>query len=287
MFLEAMTRRITIALLAMMPMIASAQEIIYSKNDSIAIEKILQQHSTAEYGSKGELTLAIALEFIGKDYIANTLENGTEEPLFISCDRLDCSTFVELATAISMSASQDGNHFDDVCSNLEKLRYRGGKREGYASRLHYTSWWIADNIEKGLIEEVTCETEHCTRILELNFMSTHPDSYLLLKGDTAMQARIAELEKPFRGVATNYIPKAKLNCGKEVLNIRDGDIIALVTTIKGLDISHVGFAYWKGNSLHMLHASSAQSKVIKDTQTLFDYQKNKSKQIGIRVLRLK
>ena len=64
-------------------------------------------------------------------------------------------------------------------------------------------------------------------------------------------------------------------------------IIALVTTVKGLDISHVGFAYWNDGTLHLLHASSGTGKVIKDTVTLFNYQKNRNKQIGIRVLRLK
>lgn len=71
-----------------------------------------------------------------------------------------------------------------------------------------------------------------------------------------------------------------------MLKIADGDIIALVTTIDGLDISHVGFAFWKDGKLHLLHASSAEGKVIMDTTTLYDYQKNKRTQIGIRVLRI-
>ena len=190
----------------------------------------------------------------------------------------------------NVSLVLSGNYkknFDDVCKNLEMLRYKGGVRNGYPSRLHYTSWWIADNMTKGIIEEVTGHTKHETQILELDFMSTHPDSYPLLKEDYAMRAQIAELEKPFQGIATNYIPKSLLNKGKEVLEIRNGDIIALVTTVKGLDISHVGFAYWNDGTLHLLHASSGKGKVIKDTVTLFNYQKNRNKQIGIRVLRLK
>ena len=282
-----MIKKIITSLLALLPMMIAAQDIIYSKSDSIAIEKILSKHQAGEYSNKGELSLAIAHEFIGKKYVANTLENGAEEPLFISCDRLDCSTFVELVTAISLTVIQNKKNFDDVCKNLEMLRYKGGVRNGYPSRLHYTSWWIADNMTKGIIEEVTGHTKHETQILELDFMSTHPDSYPLLKEDYAMRAQIAELEKPFRGIATDYIPKSLLNKDKEVLEIRNGDIIALVTTVKGLDISHVGFAYWNDGTLHLLHASSGKGKVIKDTVALFNYQKNRNKQIGIRVLRLK
>ena len=109
-----MIKKIITSLLALLPMMIAAQDIIYSKSDSIAIEKILSKHQAGEYSNKGELSLAIAHEFIGKKYVANTLENGAEEPLFISCDRLDCSTFVELVTAISLTVIQNKKNFDDV-----------------------------------------------------------------------------------------------------------------------------------------------------------------------------
>ena len=282
-----MIKKIAMTLFALLPMMTIAQDIIYDKSDSIVIEKILKKHSAKKYGNKGELTLAIAQEFIGKKYVAGTLENGAAEPLFISCEKFDCSTFVELVTAISLTASQHGDSFYDVCKNLEKLRYREGARNGYLSRLHYISWWIADNTAKGIIDDVTGHTEHESRKQILDFMSTHPDGYPLLKGDSAMQEQIAALEKPFCGTEVLYIAKAILNRGKEMLDIRNGDIIALVTTIKGLDTSHVGFAYWNDGRLHLLHASSDKGKVIKDTTTLFNYQKNKSKQIGIKVIRVR
>lgn len=279
-------RNIAIALLVLFPVLAAAQEIICGKSDSIAIERILLRHSTAEYSSQGELVLAIAQEFIGRKYVSGTLENGYDEPLYISCDSLDCTTFVELVTAIAMSISGKECNFGGVCSNLQRIRYRGGVRDGYASRLHYTSWWIADNAERGILKDVTCNTEHRQRTLELDFMSTHPGSYPMLKEDTAMQAKIAKMEEPFRRVQDKYIPKELLSRGKETLKINNGDIIALATAIDGLDISHVGFAYWCGNRLHLLHASSSKKEVIKDPVTLFDYQKEKSRQIGIKAIRI-
>mgnify|MGYP003311338130 CR=1 FL=1 len=100
------------------------------------------------------------------------------------------------------------------------------------------------------------------------------------------EQRIEELEKPFRGISSSYIPKECLNDKENIKHIKNGDIIALVTTVAGLDIAHVGFAYWKEGNLHLLHASSAKSKVIKDPLTLYEYQKNKKRQIGIKVLRI-
>ena len=282
-----MKRGITFILLFLLPLLATAQNAIYTTNDSTAIESILHKHSSRKYTNTGELALAVAQEFLGSKYIAGTLENGYDEPLYISCTKLDCTTFVELVTAITLSIKEKEASFPTVCRNLEKIRYRGGIRDGYASRLHYTTWWIADNIRKGIIEEVTGCSTHKHQQLQLDFMTTHPESYAMLKNNTAMQARIAEHEIPFRGIDIPYIPKEELNKGKEILHIRNGDIIALVTTIKGLDVTHVGFAFWKKGKLHLLHASSAKGEVIKDSTTLFNYQKNKSKQCGVRVIRIK
>lgn len=281
-----MKRGVTIAMLVLVPTLVAAQDIIYDKCDSMAIERILQKHSWNVHKESGKHILAIAEEFIGCKYVPGTLDGYEGEPLYISCSRLDCTTFVELVTAIALSTKEASPSFATVCRNLERIRYRKGKRDGYASRLHYISWWIADNTTLGILEEVTSNTGHKRQELSLDFMSTHPESYTMLRNDTAMQARIAMLEKPFQGIDVPYIPKELLNGGKECMDIKDGDIIALVTTIDGLDVSHLGFASWKDDMLHLLHASSAKGEVIKDSSTLFDYQKSKSKQTGIRVIRI-
>lgn len=281
-----MTRFPFIAFFFLLPYMSHAQEVIYNKSDSIAIERILHEEQADAYNGTGDLALAIADRFIGCKYVAGTLENGNEEPLFVSTEKLDCSTFVELVTAIVITIESGDKDFCSFCRNLEKIRYRDGIRNGYESRLHYTTWWIEDNISKGLITETTEECSHKFRTLNLSFMSKHPDSYPMLKNNIGMQKRIEELEIPFRGISSSYIPKEILNDKENIKHIKNGDIIALVTTVAGLDIAHVGFAYWKEGYLHLLHASSAKSKVIKDPLTLYEYQKNKKKQIGIKVLRI-
>ena len=37
------------------------------------------------------------------------------------------------------------------------MRYRGGKRRGYASRLHYFSEWISDGARRGLVRDLGAE----------------------------------------------------------------------------------------------------------------------------------
>lgn len=93
-----------------------------------------------------------------------------------------------------------------------------------------------------------------------------------------------EIEKKWKNVPVSYIPKTSLNVSSEELDIKNGDIIAITTNIKGLDVVHTGFACWVDGKLHLLHASSVMKKVILDSQTLFEYSKNKKAHTGVRVI---
>jgi hypothetical protein len=283
-----MKRAIFTAVLLIAQIIAThAQDIIYDREDSTFIENIIQELKGNEFPDKGKLILSIADKFIGRQYVAGTLENGTEEPLYISCNKLDCTTFMELVLAIGITIDKNNSSFNDVCNELEMLRYRNGKRRGYTSRLHYISWWIADSAKQGLIDEVTACNLSNSSNLHLTFMSRHPQSYPMLKENPGIIKEIEKLEEPFCGRPIDYIPKRMLDRSKKELPIEDGDILALTTGIEGLDVTHVGFAFWKDGHLHLLHASSGKKEVIRDNETLYNYQAKRKSQTGIRVFRMK
>lgn len=263
-----------------------AQDIIYSRQDSIFVVHLLQKYITCEK-EKGELVLAIATEFMGHKYVAGTLEKGTGEPLVINTQEVDCTTFVEQVLAIYATISGGEKEFHAMCRNLQRIRYRGGRREGYATRLHYTSQWIADSAKHNIIEEIEYGKMGKRKAVELFFMSNNPASYKLLKEDSLLVKDIEKWEKAFCGKECCFIPKKELYKTHSELPIKNGDIIALTTNIKGLDVSHMGIAFWQEGRLHMLHASSAEGKVIKEERTLYEYQKNKKSHTGVRVFRVK
>lgn len=261
--------------------ILQAQDFIYSKSDSLFITNILQKYKIEK--ETDNIILSIACEFLGHKYTAGTLERGSNEPLVISSSEVDCTTFVELVLAIYLSVRNGEKDFIAVCNNLEKIRYRDGRRNGYASRLHYMSQWIADKGKEGIIIEST----HCAyskkKKLNLDFMSRNPANYELLRNNPALVREIEKWEEPFRNIEVEYIPKEELARPQEELPVKEGDIIVLTTNIEGLDVVHTGFAFWQNDKLHLLHASSIEEKVIKDEKSLYDYQKSKKKQTGIRV----
>ena len=261
-----------------------AQEILYTPGDSTFITGLLQKYNAAKM-SGGSLMLAIAGEFTGNKYVAGTLEQGSNEPLVINTQELDCTTFVEQVVAIYATVNEGKEGFRDMCTNLQRIRYRGGIRSGYASRLHYISQWIADSAKQHIIHEIDYGPVGRTLPIDLHYMSTHTASYKQLQGNGTLVNEIAKWERAMHGIEAAYIPKQELLRTANELPVYDGDIIALTTNIKGLDVTHIGFAFWENGKLHLLHASSAAGKVIKDHKNLYEYQKNKKSQTGIRVFR--
>ena len=151
----------------------------------------------------------------------------------------------------------------------------------------FFSDWIRNNEQMGFVKECTSETA-CAQPKELwlDFMTTHVDSYQLMKKDASLVEEMAAQEKNWQGMVVSYIPKEKLNLSSDELNIKDGDVLALVTNIKGLDIVHVGFAFWREGKLHLLHASSSAKKVIEDPKTQYESSKNTKAHIGLRAIRV-
>ena len=254
-------------------------------NDSIRVEKWLNEAITLPKDSCR--TLYFAKQMLGVPYVAGTLDGNPSEELVVLTDALDCTTFVETVLALCVADKRGESDFESFKKALTDVRYRDGILNGYTSRLHYFSDWIRNNEQMGFVRECTSETA-CSQQKELwlDFMTTHVDSYLPMKKDTFLVKEITLLEKEWQGVSVTYIPKEKLNLPSENLKIKNGDILVITTNLKGLDVVHVGFAFWKSGKLHLLHASSNAKKVVEDPLSLYDYSKNKKTHTGVRVVRV-
>jgi len=53
---------------------------------------------------------------------------------------------------------RSGKHdFDVFTRQLERIRYRNGNRDGYSTRLHYTSDWLYNHEQNGLLRNISCD----------------------------------------------------------------------------------------------------------------------------------
>lgn len=263
----------------------------YTAADSLRVVEWLSEAGRQPRGT--DLTLFFAGKFVGTPYVAATLEVNPTEELVVNLRELDCTTFVENVVALTLTARGGQPDFAAFCRNLEKVRYRSGRLDGYSSRNHYFSQWIESNERLGIVREVGGRPEDgfrpftAVQRLSLNYMSTHPERYPMLRKHPADVARIRRQEQALSGREVRFVPLALLDESEELRKvISDGDILAIVTKKKGLDTSHIGFAVWQDGELHLLNASSLHRKVVLEPMTLSRYMKKHPSQSGVRVVRI-
>jgi predicted hydrocarbon binding protein len=232
----------------------------------------------------GEIIAEVGKTFLNTPYEAHTLEVADKEQLVINFSGLDCTTFLETTFALSRCIKQKKTTFEDFINELQLIRYRDGKLNDYPSRLHYFSDWIFNNQQKGLIKDVTKEIGGKSIRFKVNFMSENPHLYKHLKSNHEFVKHIKKQEEEINNREYFYIPEDDI--AKIEDKIQNGDLIALTTSDRGLDIGHVGIAVkMSDGKIHFMHAPQVGSKVQITDSSLSDYVKKIKKHTGIIVLR--
>lgn len=259
------------------------EQVTTTSEDRVILEKLLKRFS-AEKMSTPLLTASIGKAFLGTRYVAYTLENGKDEQLVVNLREMDCTTFVENCLALAISLKSGEGDFATFARNLEKIRYRDGKRDGYCSRLHYFSDWIYDNREKGLVTEPVTNFGSPFDGM-VNFMSTHPDNYPVLKENPELVPLIAQQETVISARKQVFLKKEQVKLFEDKL--LEGDLVGITTRINGLDISHTGILVRMNGRIHLLHASSSLEKVVISEEPLAELLMSRKSYTGILVARPK
>ena len=239
---------------------AASADVVCEKADSQRVAELLQagkqfvatgrQHSSPSSKrcpklsliTSNSLELFFAQKLLNNPYVAHTLEVADDgEPLVVNLRQLDCTTLVETVAALTLCIRQGRYGVADYQKALTRLRYRGGIRKGYTSRLHYFSDWIADKQKMGLVDEVDFSPLSASRrqTIQVSYMSTHPKSYKALRLHPELTADIRRQEQQLSGTTCTYLPKSAVGNNPQLRQlIHDGDIIAITCSKPGLDIAH-------------------------------------------------
>jgi hypothetical protein len=227
----------------------------------------------------------------GTPYEARTLEAYLErggdpasEPLTLSLTRFDCVTLVEACLALARAAAPGRPaDWEAYGREVERMRYRGGERRGYTSRLHYFSEWIADGERRGLVRDLGPELGGLEDRRPLRFMTSHRQSYAALAREEVYR-EIAEQERRLDRRPRYVVPTARIPAVSD--RIRSGDVLAFATGIAGLDVTHAAFAYRDGEDvLRVLHAPLSGGVVEVTRATLPEYVAAIRRATGILVAR--
>lgn len=262
-----------------------AQRVCTPENQALLAQElaVLSAGDWAEW-STGEIMTDIGKRWVGRPYVGNTLEvSDGDEALVINLEELDCTTFMENMVVLASLAKQGNLTMEAFEAELTRLRYRDGIRDGYASRLHYTTDWMRNNASMGIVQLITPELSSTPLPRPINFMSTHRSSYAQL-ADQSIYEEIVRCEEALNQEEAIMLPKAQLAAKVDML--QEGDIIAFTTSIKGLDVVHVGLVSWVNGEAHLLHASTGSNEVELSSKPLVDYLAGKRHMSGVMVARV-
>jgi hypothetical protein len=249
-----------------------------------AMEHATRQAEAAS--SIGRLMQKIGLYFQGRPYLEGTLDQPDTETLVVRLDGFDCVTFVETALAMARGVKAGDPTYEGFARRLAEQRYRNGTMQGYCSRLHYFTEWLADNEEKGIVNRLNDELSGRRLRDTLDFMSTHRSAYDRFATNDSLYACVQAMEDSLRARQRDrpvrYVPQDSIRAVYDQL--RAGDIVAIATSIDGLDVSHTGLVYAHDDGRKgLLHASLSDGVVV--SPDLQRYVQTIDHQIGIVVAR--
>jgi len=239
--------------------------------------------NTKDGHDAGPLLMPIARFFLGSPYLAHPLEQAGPERLIVNLHAFDCMTYVETVVALAHTLAKDGTDEAAFTRTLERIRYREGRVDGYASRLHYFSEWLQDNEAKGILHEITAEICGTPWEKRVNFMTAHRDRYPAL-ADEGTYLAMSAVEEAWAARPRHYLPKEFL-LGREG-QIRDGDILAITADQDGVDVLHCGFALRKRGRIHLLHASERAGRVVVSPETVYRYLHLRRTRTGLLIARV-
>lgn len=228
-----------------------------------------------------ERIIHIAHFFLDTPYQSNTLNLSQKERIVINLHALDCVTFVENVLALAILPQYNSSNESIFIENLQSIRYRQGKIEDYCSRLHYSSDWLYELQQRHLLQDMTSTIGGIPFHPNVFFMSKHYDRYPQLQQDSTLVQKIQKIETMINQRSMYYIPKDRIDQVSQ--KIEQGDILLITTNIKGLDTSHLGFAYKKQGMVYLLHASSTEKKVVISKLPLQEYMAGIRSQTGIMI----
>jgi hypothetical protein len=228
---------------------------------------------------------------VGTPYVPYTLEDYLKsggsplrEPLTLSLTHFDCVTLVESCLGVARLAGDTGApSWERFGREIEGMRYRGGERRGYTSRLHYFSEWITDGTQRGLVKDLGAELGGAEDARPLRFMSEHRAKYPALADDDVFR-EIKSIERRLDQQSRRVIPTKRIP--ELVSRIETGDVLAFATEIPGLDVTHTAFAHRGGDGiLRVLHAPLSGGVVEVTRTTLPEYVAAIRRSTGILVAR--
>jgi len=210
----------------------------------------------------GEVIGKMAMELKGTPYVGFTLEVSKDvECCVVNLKGLDCVTFFEDCLCTARIIKKGKSSPEDLVSEVQLTRYRGGRMGDFTTRLHYTTDWFVDNEQKGVVKILAPELPGAAPFTQkVGIMTKHPENYRQLAAHPELLDKIRQSEEKINARSLKYVPMDKLALAEPFL--QTGDIVGVCTTAEGIDIAHTGLCIKDDQGIvHFMDASSARSRM--------------------------
>lgn len=189
-------------------------------------------------------------------------------------------TFVNTVAAIALNGGDANGNALKVQDDFVRLSSRMGEDKGFPSIMWHTSDWIADNIYRGNLKELTeIYIEPRSKNKSLDYLSRHREEYAALK-DPEVYDKVRMTEMGFRTRRIPYLQRHDIKKKAIDEEIKDGDVIILVPNQDGVDMYEMGVAKREKDGIHLILFSNKQGQVEVTPEPLDRYMNSIAKYIS-------
>jgi hypothetical protein len=260
---------------------------VKSFKDQTEVENLIKQ--TQRLATPQKRIEFISASLLGRKYHPDTrkrikkqkkkktknIEATNEKPLRVkilpsNLNYLDCMTYVE--HVLALAASHEASYRNEFLPRLVDVMYCAkGQSLMNHHRNHFTSVWADNNEEKGYLKNVARKHPKAIRkTLILNKVGNNRTFYVK---DRFMISKNSQ---------TIWYFDRQTILNKEI-KLRSGDVVAMVTGKKGLDVTHMGFYIENKDKKLLRHASYKLNLVI--DQDFYKYLEKHDSTKGLMVFR--
>ncbi len=280
-----MKRTIVAAAILMMAAFTNIKGYVHCQEDKDNAERII-----ATLGAKGgkisDMMLPAAEMLVGKPY-AETTQNDSVGKISVDFHSFDDIDFLNTVVALAKTAAGYGKNIVEYEQNLENVSRRGGVDKGFVSKMLYGAEWIGDNIYRGNVKEMfPGNVVMYSKTKSLDYVTRHREDYKALK-DSATFDDMVMVEFGFRSHKINHLKRESISKREVADDLRDGDIIFLMTNVAEKDVYLTGIVARRDDGFHIIYSSEKDGKVVESEETLDKMMKNLSKYVyGYRWIRV-
>jgi hypothetical protein len=206
-----------------------------------ALDELIRASSVI--AGAGDRIAFLSGKFLGTAYRGSTLIGSETVPevLVANLEGMDCFTYIDYIEAMRLSGS-----FREFSEKLKKVRYRSGE-VAFLTRNHFFSDWTQYNRDFVLDVTEVIGGKHAEKTKKI----------LNRKGDgTEFVGGLPSVERVITHIPSEAVAPAMLG------RLKTGDYVGIYSSLRGIDVSHVGIILRKGGAVSLRHASVKHRRVV-------------------------